>query len=188
MLTGDGVLNVIWVPPLKSMPRLRPRTPSEMIATATTTPDMTNHSLRFAMKSMFRNLPPCWPEAPMNTGLSNHLKPESRPSMARVAATAVTSEITVPMNSIRAKPLTPAVATANSTRAVMHVTTLASTIVWKPFWYPVWMAARTVFPSRTSSLMRSKMTTFASAATPIVRMMPANPGSVSVTPKSRIAP
>jgi hypothetical protein len=35
--------------------------------------------------------------------------------------------------------------------------------------------------------MRSKTTTFASAATPIVRIRPAKPGSVSVTPKSRIA-
>ena len=35
--------------------------------------------------------------------------------------------------------------------------------------------------------MRSKMTTFASAATPIVRINPAKPGSVSVTPNSTIA-
>ena len=35
--------------------------------------------------------------------------------------------------------------------------------------------------------MRSKMTTFASAATPIVRIRPAKPGSVSVTFRSRIA-
>ena len=38
----------------------------------------------------------------------------------------------------------------------------------------------TDLPRRTSSLMRSKMTTFASAATPIVRIAPAMPGSVSV--------
>ena len=50
------------------------------------------------------------------------------------------------------------------------------------------IAARTDFPDRTSSLMRSKMTTFASAATPIVRIRPAKPGSVSVTFRSRIAP
>ncbi len=50
------------------------------------------------------------------------------------------------------------------------------------------MAARTDFPARTSSLMRSKMTMFASAATPIVRMIPAMPGSVIVTLKARIAP
>ena len=49
------------------------------------------------------------------------------------------------------------------------------------------IAARTLFPDRTSSLIRSKMTTFASAATPIVRITPAKPGSVSVTPKSKIA-
>ena len=42
-------------------------------------------------------------------------------------------------------------------------------------------------PARDSSLMRSKTTTFASAATPIVRINPAKPGSVSVTPKSTIA-
>jgi hypothetical protein len=35
--------------------------------------------------------------------------------------------------------------------------------------------------------MRSKMTTFASAATPSVSTMPAKPGSVRVTLKSRIA-
>jgi hypothetical protein len=36
-------------------------------------------------------------------------------------------------------------------------------------------------------LIRSKMTMFASAATPIVRINPAKPGSVSVTLKSRIS-
>ncbi len=123
----------------------------------------------------------------MKRVFSNHLKPASRPSIARVAATAVISDTTVPISSISAKPFTPAVATANRIIAVIAVTTFASTIVWKPFWYPVAMAARTDFPARASSLMRSKMTTFASAATPIVRIRPAKPGSVSVTLKSRIA-
>ena len=54
--------------------------------------------------------------------------------MARVAATAVTSEITAPISSISAKPFTCAVATANRTSAVITVTTFASMIVWKPFW------------------------------------------------------
>ena len=35
-------------------------------------------------------------------------------------------------------------------------------------------------PARASSFIRSKMTTFASAATPIVSTRPAIPGSVSV--------
>ncbi len=70
---------------------------------------------------------------------------------------------------------------------MIAVTTFASMIVWKPFAYPVAIACRTLFPDRTSSLIRSKMTTFASAATPIVRIRPAKPGRVSVTLKARIA-
>ena len=85
-----------------------------------------------------------------------------------------------------ANPRTLAVATANRTIAVIAVTTFASTIVWKPFWYPWAIAARTERPARTSSLMRSKMTMFASAATPNVSTSPAKPGSVSVTLKRRI--
>ena len=91
------------------------------------------------------------------------------------------------MSSISAKPFTDATAIRNSTSAVIAVTTFASRIVWKPLPYPAAIAARTDLPARTSSLMRSKTTTFASAATPIVRMRPAKPGSVSVTLKSRIA-
>ena len=45
----------------------------------------------------------------------------------------------------------------------------------------------TDLPARTSSLTRSKMTMFASAATPIVRIRPAMPGSVSVTGISLIS-
>ena len=41
-------------------------------------------------------------------------------------------------------------------------------------------AQASICPRATSSLMRSKMTMFASAATPIVRIRPAMPGSVSV--------
>ena len=70
---------------------------------------------------------------------------------------------------------------------MIAVTAFASMIVAKPFAYPVEIAARTDFPPRASSLMRSKMTMFASAATPIVRINPAKPGSVSVTLKSRIS-
>ena len=139
------------------------------------------------MKSICSHFAVCWPWAPMKLGLSNQRKPASSPSIARVAPTAVISEITVPIISIRAKPFTCAVATANRNSAVITVTTLASMIVRKPFEYPAEIAARTDFPDRTSSLIRSKITTFASAATPIVRIKPAKPGSVSVTPKIRIA-
>ena len=48
------------------------------------------------------------------------------------------------------------------------------------------MAARTDFRAAASSLMRSKMTMFASAATPIARIKPAKPGRVIVTSNSTI--
>jgi hypothetical protein len=70
--------------------------------------------------------------APMNAGLLNQRKPARTPRRARVAATAVTIEISVPIRSMRANPLTPPVAVTKRTAAVIIVTTLASTIVLKP--------------------------------------------------------
>ena len=98
---------------------------------ATTTAEIPNHHLRRPMKSRLIHFGGS-PSAPISFGLSNQLKPASRPRIARVAATAVSSEISVPIRSIRAKPFTPAVATRNSTVAVITVTTFASMIVEKP--------------------------------------------------------
>ncbi len=53
----------------------------------------------------------------------------SVPRIADVASTAVSSEMIVPMPSVKAKPLTPAVASVNSTNATPMVTTFASMIV-----------------------------------------------------------
>ena len=156
------------------------------IESATTAPEMANQIRRRPMKSQRsqRGIP--WPVAPMKRGLSNQSKPPSTARIARVAATAVSIERAVPMRSMSANPRTLAVATTNSTMAVIAVTTFASTIVAKPFRYPCAIAARTDLPARTSSLMRSKMTMFASAATPNVSTRPAKPGSVSVTLKMRM--
>ena len=74
-----------------------------------------------------------WPEAPISAALLNQRKPESTPSMARVASTAVNIETSTPTASVKAKPLTLPVPAMKSTPAVISVTTLASTIVWKPF-------------------------------------------------------
>ncbi len=100
----------------------------------TTAPETANQYLRLPMKSIRCQRGIFIALAPMKAGLSNHLKPDSKPRSARVAATAVNIEIAVPMSSIRAKPLTPAVATAKRTNAVIIVTTFASMIVLKPFW------------------------------------------------------
>ena len=55
------------------------------------------------------------------------------PRIADVASTAVNSETSVPMPSVNAKPLTPAVASMNRMNADMNVTTLASMIAARPF-------------------------------------------------------
>jgi hypothetical protein len=75
--------------------------------------------------------------------------------------------------------LTPAVARMNRMNATSSVTTFASMIVASPSCSPRRCRA-TERPARISSLMRSKTTMFASAATPSVRIRPAMPGSVSV--------
>ena len=102
------------------------------------------------------------------------------PSIAWVASTAVKSDTRVPTSSVNAKPLTPAVASMKRMNATPSVTTFASMIVRSAFAYPDEMAAGIERPARASSLTRSNMTMFASAATPSVRMRPAMPGSVSV--------
>ena len=64
----------------------------------------------------------------------------------------------------------------------------ASTIVQKTRENPTEIAVRGGLPVRISSLIRSKMRTFASTPIPIVRMTPAIPGRVRVAAKYAIAP
>ena len=65
----------------------------------------------------------------------------STPKMARVATTAVNSEISTPIPSVKAKPFGPAVANMNTMIAVARVTTLASMIAAIPRRYPADSAA-----------------------------------------------
>ncbi len=55
------------------------------------------------------------------------------PRIAEVASTAVNSDSRVPISSVRAKPLMPAVASVNRMKATPIVTTLASMIVRSAF-------------------------------------------------------
>jgi hypothetical protein len=68
--------------------------------------------------------------------------------------------------------------------AAMKVVMFASNIVQRAFRKPAFMAASGDFPARYSSLIRSKMMTFASTAMPTVRMMPAMLVRVSVRLKA----
>ena len=55
------------------------------------------------------------------------------PRIADVASTAVNSDTSVPIPSVNAKPLTPAVASVNRMKATPTVTTFASMIVRSAF-------------------------------------------------------
>ena len=97
----------------------------------TTVAEIPNQRRRLPMKSILSQagMPP--PEVPITLGLSRNFVPASSDRKARVASTAVSIEIAVPIRSMRAKPRTDDVATPNRTSAVIAVTTLASTVVCK---------------------------------------------------------
>ncbi len=70
----------------------------------------------------------------------------------------------------------------------MMVVMLQSNTARKAFLKPALVAAPMVLPAATSSRMRAKMSTLASTAIPSVRIMPAMPGKVMVTPMALSIP
>ena len=73
-----------------------------------------------------------WRVAPSTLGERSSRVRLMLSSSAWVKTTAVSSETIVPTPSVKAKPLTPAVASTKRMKAVSIVTTLASTIVAMP--------------------------------------------------------
>ena len=104
-------------------------------------------------------------------------------NIARLTNTAVNILAAIPIHRVIANPLIGPVPNWNKTTAAMKVVILASTMVLKALAYPASIAARTVFPTRISSRMRSNIKTLASIAIPTVSNIPAIPGSVSAAPK-----
>ena len=96
--------------------------------------------------------------------------------------------MTTPRPRVTAKPLTGPVPNLNKAAAVINVVTLASMIVLMAFLKPAFNAVKGVLPFLSSSLILSKMMIFASTAMPMVRIMPAIPGSVSAAPKADMTP
>ena len=72
------------------------------------------------------------PAAPRALGERSSRERLMLPSSAWVKTTAVSSETIVPTPRVKAKPLTPAVASTKRMKAVSRVTTLASMIVAIP--------------------------------------------------------
>ena len=120
------------VPDSKSMPKFRPLPPIASAPISRITPDIEKNHFDAPMKSK-RPALRCarWRRARPGCEISRE-RPIV-PSTACVASTAVNSETSVPMPSVNAKPLTPAVASTNRMNAVMNVTTFASMIAARPF-------------------------------------------------------
>ena len=94
------------------------------------TPEIEKNHFEAPVKSKFHWRPS--PLAPRNAGERRMFERPSSPSTACVNSTAVNSETIVPMPSVKAKPLTPAVASPKRMNAVSRVITFASMIVAMP--------------------------------------------------------
>ena len=90
-------------------------------------------------------------------------------------------ESTIPRASVMAKPLIVPVPLRYRTAAAINVVILPSITAESALPKPILMASRTFLPAAISSLIRVKIMTLASTAIPTERMIPAIPGSVSVT-------
>ncbi|OPZ57006.1 MAG: hypothetical protein BWY87_01719 [Deltaproteobacteria bacterium ADurb.Bin510] len=101
--------------------------------------------------------------------------------MVRVQVMAVNMLTATPSASTKAKPFTGPEPKLPRKKQVIRVQALESRIDGNARLKPASMPARSVLPSFSSSLRRSKIRMFASTAMPIERMKPAMPGRVSVT-------
>ena len=98
-----------------------------------------------------------------------------------VTTTAVIIESTIPISKVIAKPLIEPGQSIHNTIDAKIVVMLLSNIVTNARLKPVLIADLTVLPDAYSSLILSKIITFASTAIPIESMIPAIPGRVSST-------
>ncbi len=105
-------------------------------------------------------------------------------SIHLVTTSAVNREMTILIISVYANPFTVPEPSIISTTAAIKVVIFPSRIADSAFWNPACTALRTDLPAAISSRIRAKITTFASTAIPIPRIIPAIPGSVSVISNS----
>ena len=123
---------VMRVPDSKSMPKLMPRPAIAIAPMARIAPEVEKNHFDLPMKSNFQPLR-CLP-TPSALGRAQYAAcAPSMPRIAEVASTAVNSETIVPIPRVKAKPLTPAVASVNRMNATPIVTTFASMIVLSAF-------------------------------------------------------
>lgn len=121
---------VMRVPEVKSMPKLRPLPPIARAQIRRIRPESEKNQRDRPMKSAFHLWPS--PLAPSADGPASSLVLPIVVNIACVARTAVNSDTSVPTPSVKAKPLTPAVASMKRMKATITVTTLASMIAVRP--------------------------------------------------------
>ncbi len=112
------------------MPKFRSLVESATAPIRRITPDRVKNQRLAPMKSKCHLRPS--PPAPSALAERSTFELLIVPSSAWVKTTAVSSEVIVPTPSVKAKPLTPAVARTKRMKAVRMVTTFASTIVEIP--------------------------------------------------------
>src|SRR5438309_5989692 len=101
--------------------------------------------------------------------------------------TAVNTLAIKPIVNVTANPRTGPSPNKNRKAHETTVVTWVSTMVHHALLKPFSTAATTDLPDRSSSRIRSKMSTFESTAIPMVRIMPAIPGKVSTAWKYETA-
>ena len=129
-LAGWASAASIRVPDSKSIPRLSCLVAKAIAPIARITPEIEKKYFEAPVKSNFHCRPS--PLAPRNDGERMRFERPSSPMIACVNSTAVNRETMVPMPSVKAKPLTPAVARPKRMNAVNRMITFASTIVAIP--------------------------------------------------------
>ena len=105
-----------------------------------------------------------------------------QPMSMRVSIIAVNMEVTIPKDRVTANPRIGPEPNANRITAAIKVVMLLSSIVAIAFLYPASMFEIKAPCILLSSRILSNMRTLASTAIPVVRTIPAIPGSVRVAP------
>ena len=107
------------------------------------------------------------------------LPPTYQSTKRRVMNIAVKRDVIIPIINVVAKPLIGPEPKINNITAVKPVVMFASNIEDKAFANPSATAWLFPLPFANSSLIRSKISTFASTDIPIVKTIPAIPGNVN---------
>ena len=90
--------------------------------------------------------------------------------------------VTIPIPSVTAKPFIGPEPKTNKSKDAINVVILASKIVDKALSKPFYIVSYTFLFFKFSSFILSKIKTLASTAIPMVKTIPAIPGSVKVAP------